>query len=589
VVISIGSQNTENTGTAAQYAHSGGNSARRHDLDALRAIAMLLGICLHAIAAYSGSLWVVMDSHQNEAFEKAVYFIHGFRMQLFFLVSGFFTALLTSRYGSFGMLGNRASRILLPFLICVLTLIPSIKVLEFFALSATVSHPQEPIFRAIQQGNVEVVLDLLEKGQPSVLEEKQKRLGLTPLTWAVLCESEQMVRLLLDRGANPMATNRGGENSLTFAAMLGRVDLLELLVKKGGDALQPTETGKLPWIAAHQSPEESSTMIWLARGKRPDDMTAFKQGRQAVIEYLDQVYQSRGAIPSSSQISALHEAAPAMAKLPTFMQRYFSWLASDNMVIKIGGFELNLLQENSVDHLWFLWFLWWLCLIHAGLGWIRRIPGLRAFVISIGLYPGLLVAVGLTACLQAFMNLDYYPRTLNFVVGPDYSSGFMPKPHVILYYAVFFFFGSWYFQIGDHECRLGKHWWVALPLAVLVVFPLLFVVQGDRLQNCLLQTLYTWLMVVGAIGLAHRIFRTERKWFRYLADSSYWLYLIHVPLVICCQWFLYFWPLPALIKTALVLIITISILLASYELFVRHTIIGRILNGKKPSRIPNKG
>ncbi|NBU76196.1 MAG: acyltransferase, partial [Planctomycetes bacterium] len=93
-----------------------------------------------------------------------------------------------------------------------------------------------------------------------------------------------------------------------------------------------------------------------------------------------------------------------------------------------------------------------------------------------------------------------------------------------------------------------------------MLFPFLFVVQGDRLQNCLLQTLYTWLMVVGAIGLAHRIFRTERKWFRYLADSSYWLYLIHVPLVICCQWFLYFWPLPALIKTALVLIITISIL-----------------------------
>ena len=578
---SIGSQNTE---AGENISLPAPNSTRRHDLDALRAIAMLLGICLHAIAAYAGILWVVMDSQQDGIFLKTLVFIHGFRMQLFFLVSGFFTALLTSRYGSFGMLANRAARILLPFVVCVLALIPIIKVVNVLALSDTASHPQLPLFRAIGQGNAKVVQDLLDKGQPSILEEPWKRLNLTPLTWAVICESEPIVRLLLDRGANPMATSFGGENPLTIACMLGRDDLLKLLVEKGGDPLKATGTEKLPWKAAHQNPDESGTMIWLARGKWPKDMTALNQGRQAVIEYLDQCYRSSGSIPPPPRISGSPNGPPEMEKLPNFMQGYFSWLASDNMEIKIGGLKINLLQDSSIDHLWFLWFLWWFCLIHAGLSGIIPIFGLRMGN-SIGLYPGLLAAVGLTLCLQTFMSLDYHPSVMKYVIGPDTSSGFIPKPHVIMYYAVFFFFGSWYFRIGDHECRLGQYWRVALPVAVLVVFPLLFVVQGDRLQNSILQTLFTWLMVVGTIGLAHRIFRTESKWFRYLADSSYWLYLMHVPLVIGCQWFLYYWPIPALIKITLVLMITLSILLVSYELFVRHTIVGRILNGKNPKRV----
>ena len=43
-------------------------TSRRHDLDALRAIAMLLGIALHAALAYSDVPWVVQDPQKNELF-----------------------------------------------------------------------------------------------------------------------------------------------------------------------------------------------------------------------------------------------------------------------------------------------------------------------------------------------------------------------------------------------------------------------------------------------------------------------------------------------------------------------------------------
>lgn len=60
------------------------DKTRRHDLDALRAGAMLLGICLHAMMAYSGIAWIVIDNQQNHTFKLVIDFIHGFRMPLFF-------------------------------------------------------------------------------------------------------------------------------------------------------------------------------------------------------------------------------------------------------------------------------------------------------------------------------------------------------------------------------------------------------------------------------------------------------------------------------------------------------------------------
>ena len=38
---------------------------RRHDLDALRAFAMFLGIVLHAGLSFAPGIWMVQDSQQN--------------------------------------------------------------------------------------------------------------------------------------------------------------------------------------------------------------------------------------------------------------------------------------------------------------------------------------------------------------------------------------------------------------------------------------------------------------------------------------------------------------------------------------------
>ena len=64
--------------------------ARRHDLDALRAFAMALGIVLHGALTFIPGAWRVADASVKDdatPFAVLVPAIHGSRMPLFFLMS----------------------------------------------------------------------------------------------------------------------------------------------------------------------------------------------------------------------------------------------------------------------------------------------------------------------------------------------------------------------------------------------------------------------------------------------------------------------------------------------------------------------
>ena len=103
----------------------GGKSERRHDLDAVRAFAMLLGIALHAAIPYApGFPWTVQDTQTSEVFTLLFMIIHGFRMPLFFLISGYFTMMMWRQRGLGALVRQRALRILLPCLLGLVTILP---------------------------------------------------------------------------------------------------------------------------------------------------------------------------------------------------------------------------------------------------------------------------------------------------------------------------------------------------------------------------------------------------------------------------------------------------------------------------------
>jgi glucan biosynthesis protein C len=89
-------------------------------MDNLRALAMLSGVLFHAALAYSPLAHAFVptaDRVSSTAVDECIWFLHLFRMPLFFVVAGFFAAMLVAKRGIAGMFRNRFKRIALPFVI----------------------------------------------------------------------------------------------------------------------------------------------------------------------------------------------------------------------------------------------------------------------------------------------------------------------------------------------------------------------------------------------------------------------------------------------------------------------------------------
>ena len=100
---------------------------RYHDLDFVRAAAMLLGLVLHISIFFAPEdivFWGAGEYSGDEVNRQLVAFIHLFRMQLFFLMAGFFAQLVIDRKGFSHLVGDRLKRILLPFIAAILLMIP---------------------------------------------------------------------------------------------------------------------------------------------------------------------------------------------------------------------------------------------------------------------------------------------------------------------------------------------------------------------------------------------------------------------------------------------------------------------------------
>ena len=108
------------------------------------------------------------------------------------------------------------------------------------------------------------------------------------------------------------------------------------------------------------------------------------------------------------------------------------------------------------------------------------------------------------------------------------------------------------------------------------------------LASALIESVCAWLMCFGLMGLFRWIASRESFAFRYVSDASYWMYLVHLPLVIAGQMLVVGWPIHYHLKFLLVSCGVTVVLLATYQFGVRYTIIGGMLNGPRTRSSPNK-
>lgn len=83
------------------------------------------------------------------------------------------------------------------------------------------------------------------------------------------------------------------------------------------------------------------------------------------------------------------------------------------------------------------------------------------------------------------------------------------------------------------------------------------------------------------LALFLHFFNEKSKFWRYVSDSSYWVYLIHLPLVYFISGFFHNSSLNIFLKFSIILILITFVCFSTYHFFVRRTFIGQFLNGRK--------
>lgn len=237
-------------------------------------------------------------------------------------------------------------------------------------------------------------------------------------------------------------------------------------------------------------------------------------------------------------------------------------------------------------HLWFIYQLWWFAVLAALAGGVgRRVsPALREAL------PRLLRTLterpwgALLLAMPLLLAGAGYP---NGLLAPHGS--LLPVWNEWLHNGVFFALGCALWDVRDRllpllQARALRHAALGLPLflasGVLINAPR----HGVQVPHAELWIAYSynlcsvfWSFAVIGLFLRHASGRSAAG--AYLAESAYWVYLLHLPLTVLVGAALYHAPFGALPKMLLNIGATTVLCLASYQGLVRGRWLGRLLNG----------
>ena len=120
-------------------------TSRFHGLDACRAAAMMLGLFFHGSISFMEmpGPWAIQDRSTDRGVDAFVWICHSFRMPVFFLLAGFFGRLLHEKLGAAGFLRHRAKRLLLPFVLTLIPLMPTLFLLWKWGWASSGPRPKD--------------------------------------------------------------------------------------------------------------------------------------------------------------------------------------------------------------------------------------------------------------------------------------------------------------------------------------------------------------------------------------------------------------------------------------------------------------
>jgi glucan biosynthesis protein C len=279
----------------------------------------------------------------------------------------------------------------------------------------------------------------------------------------------------------------------------------------------------------------------------------------------------------------------------------------DHFVATFHG-ELLPFRGDVAPHTMHLWFIYYLIYFYAITYFLQRALSMLA--------PGALAAAqrSLTQLgaspaawlvMPVLIGVTYAVLSSNGVTHFLVSFDFLPNLLTALPYYLFFLCG-WicYHHRGviDFAARM---FWPLMPVSLaLLVANIYFgeqawIAQVEQMNSAdasaqptaelvHLTTLATWLQSCSVwfisltlIGMCHRWITRPSPKLTFLVGASYWLYLVHRPMCTMFAAMLQRWQMPGLLKFAIGCAAVTTVCLVTYQFFVRRTVIGVLLNGRR--------
>jgi peptidoglycan/LPS O-acetylase OafA/YrhL len=254
------------------------------------------------------------------------------------------------------------------------------------------------------------------------------------------------------------------------------------------------------------------------------------------------------------------------------------------------------LETFPLTHLWFLWML---LILYAVMIVLRAAVALVDRNGAIGRLAdrmaGGLIGPWTPAVLAAPLAMALWatPDWIPFFGIPTPDNGFVPNPAALTAFGSAFGLGVLLDRRRDLLGRIERLWPVftvvalgtgaaALVLAGGPVPPLTPMVDPQlKAPMAALYALAVFASTMAVTALSLRCLSGYSAVRRYLADASYWVYIVHLPLVMAGQVLVLDAPWPWFAKLGAVAGGVLAVSLLSYELLVRHTFMGRWLNGRR--------
>lgn len=243
-----------------------------------------------------------------------------------------------------------------------------------------------------------------------------------------------------------------------------------------------------------------------------------------------------------------------------------------------------------LTHLWFLYYLLLVYAVFLAVRWLAlRASGAseRATAVAdamvrffFGNAWGLLVltaVAGAILCGMQRWGIDTPDKT------------FRPHLAALALYGFVFALG-WLLHRQSALFEIVRHRWrTYAAIALVSTLPVLALIgreaqsppTGVRVAFQFFYALMMWAWVFASLGAFLRFCARPSASWRYLADSSYWVYIVHLPVVVALQVALSPAALGSGTKFALTTVIATGFCLVTYHFFVRSTPVGVLLNGRR--------